>query len=104
MTASQIGAFRGGFSGCPEDDAQGRGPAAPARSFSGVNLAKTGDWFGMVTLHFCIARKTVHPPGKLDIECRKPGAIMGGQRDIDDIVDVCPFRMVVELFRRQCRA
>src|SRR5690348_9195477 len=53
------------------------------------------------SLHAKLASDGVHRLGKLDIPLRDTAGIMGRQGDLDGLVDIAPFRMMVVLFGDQ---
>src|SRR5262249_32335722 len=48
--------------------------------------------------------QAIHGLGELDVPFRDPAGIVGGKRHLDLVIDVEPFRMVIELLRDQRRA
>ena len=40
----------------------------------------------------------VHRAGQVDVKAAEAVAVMRGQGDVDDVVDVAPFGVVVQLF------
>src|ERR1700676_5181628 len=45
-----------------------------------------------------LPRQLVHGRGELDVKLGQAAGIMGRQRHLDGLVDIEPFRMMVELF------
>src|SRR4029079_1846836 len=55
----------------------------------------------MVALHLRGPGELVEAAGEVEVEPAQPVAGVGGEGHVDDVVDIRPFRMVVELLRRQ---
>ena len=69
-----------------------------------MHLAQTPDRLAKIVLHRAPGCQFVHPPRQFEIQVAETIPGMGGQRHIHHVVNIRPFRMVVQLFRLQGRA
>src|SRR5258708_35370890 len=90
-----------------------RVPGAAQHFFSGAlrtrDRYRLGVWNGpgsspgQVSNNKPLRRQPIHRLGELDVQLRHAAGVVGGERDLDLLVDVEPFRVMVELLGDQRR-